>query len=243
MVSILMRWHDCNSRRGMLRLALAACLVLPRSCGAVPGLTNFSLSLNHHSPHRCNDEFHKWFGATYGSAQSVQVLDVGGGQGALYLFVRNATRAAVKWRCIDVAPPTGSPCQQFDGVMLPAKSKSRDLVVFNYVLHHASVKNYSSPFRRSESKQQSLLREAARVSRGYIAVAEDMKAMGKSGRFSQWRHDKNGLYRTDASWRDLFARLGLRLVEVRVTSEHCASSAWKAVYVVARRLYILTPGQ
>ena len=225
------------------RLALVVLLVWLRSCASAPGVTNFSLSLNHHSPNRCNDEFRKWFGETYSSARSVQVLDVGGGQGALYRFVQKTTQAAIEWKCIDVAPPAGSPCEQFDGSLLPFESKSRDLVVFNYVLHHASVKNYSSPSRRSEAKQLSLLREAARVTRGYIAVAEDLRAMGKAGRFAQWKHDKNGLYRSDISWRDLFAQLGLRLAAVRSTSEHCASSQKLAVYVVARKLYILTPAQ
>ena len=221
-----------------------ACVLLPHAASAAETRsreTNFSRSLNHHSPHLCNDEFHRWFGATYRSALRVEVLDVGGGSGGLYRVARNATAAPIDWRCIDVAPPAGSPCQAFDGVALPASSKSSDLVVFNYVLHHASVKNSSLPLKRSEAKQQSLLREAARVSRRYVVVAEDLKAMGKAGRFAQWRHDKNGLYRSDDSWRAFFASLGLRLESVRKPSARCASSATRDVYVVARRLYILTP--
>ena len=171
--------------------------------------------------------------------RGAQVLDVGGGQGAPYRFVQKTLRQRSR-KCIDVAPPAGSPCRQFDGSLLPFESKSRDLVVFNYVLHHASVKNYSSP-RVDRRLQLSLLRGAE--SRAATLPWPKISELWARLRFAQWKHDKNGLYRSDISWRDLFAQLGLRLAAVRSTSEHCASSQKLAVYVVARKLYILTPAQ
>ena len=81
---------------------------------------------------------------------------------------------------------------------------------------------------------------AARVSRRYIVVAEDLKATSKASKFAQWRHDKNALFRTDASWREVFAQLRLRLEDVRFPPSRCASSVRRDVYIVERRLYVLT---
>ena len=70
---------------------------------------------------------------------------------------------------------------------------------FSYVLHHAGENTIS------------LLRDAHRIARRHVIVAEDPKVTETDYR---WAHqdDRRGTFRGLKEWRDLFALLGFALV-------------------------------
>merc|ERR1719436_338225 len=107
---------------------------------------------NHGSPAGCNQPLQDWFKQTYKDATSIEVLDVGGGWGALRDLMKPVVpNTELNWECVDVV--ANGMCTQFDGNTLQQTNASKDLVVFNYVLHHAGEHTIS------------LLRHAKRVSR------------------------------------------------------------------------------
>lgn len=60
--------------------------------------------------------------------------------------------------------------------------------------------------------QRALLREAARVARHWVLVAEDTPACERHWRATRG-HDSKGQFQDLASWREFFRRLKLNLVE------------------------------
>lgn len=193
---------------------------------------------NHGSPARCNQHLLTWLvaAAKQMSPSTLHVLDVGGGTGAIGEQVKAALGptfgASVAWSCIDVVP--SARCSWFNGVALPRANASFDLVLLNYVLHHAA--DATIP----------LLQEARRVSRHTIVVQEDLKADTPSGHHSQSLHlgcstDPSDphpcTFRGREEWMHLFSLLGFRLREEYTPSRFCMAELG---YVVPRGLYILS---
>lgn len=191
--------------------------------------SSFEEQGNHNTVAGCNVHILKWFKSSFAGwrAVPVDVLDVGGGQGSLGVLVRSAVPAVpLTWDCIDVTP--SSSCGGFNGRTLPRSNSSKDVVVFNFVLHHAADKTIS------------LLKEALRVSRRYVVVAEDLKGGGDAAPLTRTqaaqlaRHEWLGTFRGGEEWHALFGVLGLRVVHEASPSAACAGS-----YVVPRALYVL----
>ena len=88
----------------------------------------------------------------------------------------------LKYEGIDVV--AAPHCPQFDGRTLAHPDGSQDVVLFNYMLHHAADHTIS------------LLQHARRVTRRYVVIAEDIKAAhSKEVAHAQWVHEWSGTFR------------------------------------------------
>ena len=209
---------------------------------------------NHGSPLMCNRELLQWMSTRIAqhaarTGAPLHVLDVGGGDGSVGRQVVNASgdAARVKWRSLDVETPNSShtssntpvaapgsdpPVEPFDGLQLPAADSSVDVVLFNWVLHHA------------EANTIGLLQEARRVVRpaGRIVVVEDLRADSHEMRvFQDTVHAgcfDGCAFRSEREWRGLFALLGLYVATERTPPRDCARH-----YRIPRRLYELAPNR
>ncbi|KAL1528965.1 hypothetical protein AB1Y20_010286 [Prymnesium parvum] len=127
------------------------------------------------------------------------LLDVGGGHGMLaaYLMARHGVHVqafdvANSYQCDEIAA-SRLKVHFFDGVSLPFRNRSVDAVSFMSVLHHAA------------NQTESLLREAARISRRWIIILEDTQTPAVAARNA--KHDASGIFRTDAQWKEVFQRV------------------------------------
>ena len=77
---------------------------------------------------------------------------------------------------------------------------SQDVVLFHYVLHHAS-----------DGDPISLLREARRVTRKYVIVGEDMAGEDPERALRNFFHETAGLFRGPEEWQQLFELLGFKV--------------------------------
>jgi len=187
-------------------------------------LFGFEEQNNHHSSKNCNSVFLDWFKDTYEFVQSLDVLDVGGGHGVLGDHARNVTmNDGVDWECVDVTE--SARCAAFDGQSLPHATSSKDMVIFNYVLHHAADDTIP------------LLVDAKRVANKYVVVVEDLKGEIVDHANQNFEHEWHGTFRGPKEWRALFSLLGFRLVHEANPEPLCSPYGFH----VDRALYVLEP--
>lgn len=193
--------------------------------GVVRSLFGFEQQDNHHSSSNCNAVLLDWFQKEYGHVESTtEILDVGGGHGGLGEQVQAvAMPDSLDWECIDVTE--SARCAAFDGQSLPHASDSKDMVIFNYVLHHAADDTIP------------LLRHARRVARKYVVVVEDLKGENVDHAQQNFDHEWHGTFRGPKEWRELFSLLGLRLVHEANPVPLCSPVGFH----VDRAVYVLEP--
>lgn len=163
--------------------------------------------------------FFSYFLSQTESLNGCSWLDVGAGTGAVSVYLSNILRPS-KIELCDIYLPDQSnyPVKQFDGTRLDYESGSFDIVFFNYVLHHAADNTIP------------LLRDARRIARRYVVVAEDPKETGQD-RLWAYKHDERGTFRGLKEWRELFALIGFSTVlEVPLDS-----------HVHSRHFFVLSP--
>jgi len=160
-----------------------------------------------------------------------RVLDVGCGSGFIAHHLSAMLGAPVTGT--DVGDRAEAPIayQRFDGRALPFADGAFDVVLFCYVLHHAS-------------DARALLAEARRVLKpdGRLVIYEDTPR-SLIDRLLCRRHERQWLHRTgpctfrrDGAWRELFDALGLFVRAARALSR-----LRDLTYPVARSLYVLSP--
>ena len=177
---------------------------------------------NHGSPTRCNEQFFRWIGEVLPTTgvTPLQVLDVGGGRGDLGRDTakRIPNPAKLHWECIDIVGSAS--CQEFDGRAIPHPRASKDVVVFNYMMHHAADETVS------------LLSHARRVSRKYVVVVEDLKGTTPNETMREWDHEWHGTYRGEREWRALFRLLGFSIVRESSISSTCYTHPppWRSTF-------------
>lgn len=189
---------------------------LPQSLDSRTEALGSEQANNHGSRSGCNTYFKQWFHDVYKNTMDVHVLDVGGGRGNLGIFVsQGLDKRNIKWDCIDVYP--NGPCTKFDGKTLKYDDSSADLVVFNYVLHHAA--DYTL----------SLIQQAKRVTKRYIAVTEDLKGDDSNETYLQYLHEWHGTFRGQQEWETLFDLLGLQITYRASPGKECEKGMWLKV--------------
>lgn len=148
-------------------------------------------------------------------------LDVGAGTGALSVYLSNILNSA-QFELCDVDPPQHSnfPVKRIDGTHLEYESDSFDMVIFNYVLHHAADSTIP------------LLRDAHRIARRYVIVTEDPKESAQD-RLWAYKHDARGTFRGLREWRELFALVGFSTVLETSLDDH----------VHTRHFFLLSPNK
>ena len=127
----------------------------------------------------------------------MSLLDVGGSLGlqAAYLAAAHGVKATVYEVPFTTDCPNilQSPFRvNFFWGTPPEPSRSYDAVSFMNVLHHAA--NLTVP----------LLRQAANIARHFILITEDID--GVTNRNLLHAHDPQGIFRSDAEWKQLFER-------------------------------------
>lgn len=190
---------------------------------------------NHASPFACSVPLFHWWRKKFKDGAHPRVLDVGGGRGDIGAELsRRFGTLSLSYECVDVVP--SSKCRAFDGSSLNYSSASADVVLFNYVLHHAADNTIS------------LLTDARRIARKFVIVVEDIKAKTRSGAMGQFLHEWSGTYRGDVEWGALFDLVGLRIQSVYTPSYYCADEAARKLSNDAnakglqsdRKMYVLT---
>lgn len=140
-------------------------------------------------------------------------LDIGCGKGHLLALMQSEGVKTFGLDLFDI--PTRSVNQKIGKVFsiatdeqLPFAAASFDGVSLMFVLHHTSEEN-----------QKEALREALRISKGYIFIAEDISTEETKSTVERVDRRLNPLerlegrhshhYRSDTQWKKMFAELGL----------------------------------
>ncbi|HET6284442.1 MAG TPA: methyltransferase domain-containing protein [Polyangia bacterium] len=153
--------------------------------------------------------------------RGMSVLDVGCGDG--YVIEELAARGAAEVHGVDILDMRRNKNMAFslyDGQRLPFADNRFDMVMLSFVLHHVP-----------DDGKIALLREALRVSRGKVFIAEDTPTTCIDRLFSN-RHGESYRRRIDSAapfgflspteWRWLFRGMGVE-AESRVLSRFCRS--------------------
>jgi SAM-dependent methyltransferase len=82
----------------------------------------------------------------------------------------------------------------YDGITLPLQSKSNDLVIVNFVLHHAP------------DEALRLLNQIRDISKKYVLIGEDVAGLDHeiNWHVRNFQHQPGGLFRSDKEWQELF---------------------------------------
>lgn len=140
--------------------------------------------------------------------KGARILDVGCGCGIVGETFKNFFEAEVTGIDIKDVNISSFPFQIYDGKNIPFPEKSFDVVLINYVLHHAE-----DPI--------SLLKEAKRVTRDKIVIFEDLlegiisklrcKIHGAS--FNKFFKIKNQTsFKSEKEWEKIFKEIGLNII-------------------------------
>jgi SAM-dependent methyltransferase len=156
--------------------------------------------------------------------QGCKVLDVGAWSCYLGQLLRD--RLACEVLSLDVvnANKTEMPFQVFDGKVLPVDSRSFDVVLFLYILHHAA-------------DDKPLLEEASRVLRdgGCLLIAEDrvdgLWNRALTAGFHIWLRlstgmTRDGEFRTTDQWPKRFHAAGFEVKETIFLGHHLGRFLW-----------------
>jgi SAM-dependent methyltransferase len=153
-----------------------------------------------------------------------KVLDVGAWSCYLGQLLRDRMGCEVLSLDVVNANKTDMPFQVFDGKALPVASRSFDVVLFLYVLHHAA-------------DDRPLLDEASRVLRdgGCLLIAED-SVDGLWNRaltvgFHNWlwlatRMTCSGKFRTTGQWQERLHAAGFEVKETIFLGHHLGRFLW-----------------
>jgi SAM-dependent methyltransferase len=153
-----------------------------------------------------------------------KVLDVGAWSCYLGQLLRDRMGCEVLSLDVVDANKTDMPFQVFDGTALPVDSRSFDVILFLYVLHHAA-------------DDQPLLDEASRVLRdgGCLLIAEDSvdglwnRALTVGFHLWLWLATGmacDGKFRTTDRWRARFLTAGFEIKETLFLGHHLGRFFW-----------------
>ncbi|MFY0683082.1 MAG: class I SAM-dependent methyltransferase [Balneola sp.] len=154
-------------------------------------------------------------------------LDIGAGYGHFSDFLANNDHNVT---AIDVTNKFAYThnFSEFDGKKIPYGDKIFDTSILMFVLHHTD-------------DQIELLKEAARVTKNYIIIGEDImkssldRALGNIHlNTSPWAKS-NDLFHTKEEWLEIFSSLNLKVVDtIRIPRSSYS------VYPVNRNIYVLS---
>lgn len=148
-------------------------------------------------------------------------LDVGADTGAMSVYLSEILKSNTFELCdVNAASRTNFPVRKIEGVALDYESNSFDLVLFIYVLHHAG------------NNAIQLLRDAHRIARKLVIVAEDPKDTDRDCRWA-YQDDQRGTFRGQKEWKELFTLLGYYTVLEQPLDCH----------VHSRHLFVLAPNE
>ena len=136
-----------------------------------------------------------------------KILDIGGKQ-----FNDFCDKNNYKYFCIDLheSQKTGTGgynkaeyCASYDGRNLPYQKNEFDLVIVNFVLHHAAHNTLY------------LLNQIANITSKYVIIGEDLSELNYDIRWHtrNFEHQPGGMFRSDEEWKTLFKFYNLKLIK------------------------------
>lgn len=145
--------------------------------------------------------FFHWLNANREKLKGMSWIDVGAGTGCVSAYMKEylGSTDMSLWD-VDVPSKTNFTVNQFDGKRLNFPDKSVDIVLFAFVLHHASGHTVQ------------LLQDAHRIARKHVFVLEDPKDTAQDFEWA-YRHDKSGTFRTTGEWIKLFQLTGFEVAD------------------------------
>jgi ubiquinone/menaquinone biosynthesis C-methylase UbiE len=151
-------------------------------------------------------EFYKWLVENKATFKGMSWLDVGADFGCVSAYISAIIESKNMQLCdIALRPKHNFDIKLFDGKSLDYDDRSVDIVLFSFVLHHAS------------SSTIQLLKDARRISRKHVFVLEDPKETAEDDVWGYY-HDKSGVFRSLKEWRSLFDLLGFDIAAERQLS-------------------------
>ena len=133
------------------------------------------------------------------------VLDIGGNE-----YKKFCKKMNIKYTCIDLEEPqkTGEggyykDMLVYDGRNLPFNHNNFDLVIINFVFHHAS------------NNALFLLKQIKNITKKYILIGEDLSELNYDIKWHNrnHKHQPGGLFRSDEEWKILFKLYNLKLLK------------------------------
>ena len=125
-------------------------------------------------------------------------------------LLRNISKNNIKYVCIDLDSPqqTGQGGYHkdndgltYDGRNLPFKKNEFELIIVNFVLHHAS------------NNTLYLLEQIKNISSKYVLIGEDLSELNYSIKWHNrnHKHQPGGIFRSNEEWQIIFKLYNLHL--------------------------------
>ena len=163
--------------------------------------------------------------------KGVKILDLGCGSGIVGQTFQDFFQADLVGVDVKDQRTAKIPFQLIDGKNLPFSDDSFDVVLVNYVLHHAK-----------DSK--ALLKEAARVANDKIIIFEDLpegfltdmvcRIHGVSFNYFFQKGGQKGKFLNEENWKKMFNELNLRLFSEKRAS-HVLNPVKKKLFVLEKK--------
>ena len=160
-----------------------------------------------------------------------KILDIGGKDYKDFCFKNN-----INYICIDLETPQktgqGGYNKDKDGLTyngrdLPFNSNKFDLVIVNFVLHHAS------------NNTLFLLEQIRNISSKYILIGEDLSELNYDLKWHHrnYIHQPGGIFRSDEEWQILFKLYNLELKEqyiIHRTDDIDNTHIYRCLYILEK---------
>lgn len=155
------------------------------------------------------------------------ILDIGGKD-----YKELCKKLKIRYVMIDLEEPlkTGTSSYNrdvdgltYDGRHLPFREKTFDLVIVNFVLHHAGSNTFP------------LLAQIQKISKKYVLIGEDLSdiAYEKEWHKRNYVHQPGGFFRSDEEWRELFRMFSYTLKKqyiIRRTDDPDKNKVYRCMY-------------
>uniref|UniRef100_A0A7S4HFX0 Methyltransferase type 11 domain-containing protein n=1 Tax=Prymnesium polylepis TaxID=72548 RepID=A0A7S4HFX0_9EUKA len=250
---VLIQQSSSHKMAQELMQVVASSAELKQRSGAARRLHAVPMTALPHSEHRLQSAAHMMLKAARqhaarcgvaaaGCAPRLRVLDVGGGKGHYAAF---AEQQGWEYSTIDVETPStrGSGFNHewglhrnsltYDGRKLPFGAASFDLVIVNFVLHHAAENTIP------------LLQQIRDIATSFVIIGEDLASQDHPLVWHQrnFEHQPDGVFRSDEEWREIFQLVGLHIESAsavlskvdlmcEMDDEEYLSKVYRALYVL-----------
>jgi hypothetical protein len=164
--------------------------------------------------------------------QPTSILDIGGNDYKDFCFLNN-----ISYTCIDLERPQktgqGGYNKDKDGLTyngrdLPFNTNQFDLVIVNFVLHHAS------------NNALFLLEQIRNISSKYVLIGEDLAELNYDLKwhYRNYIHQPGGIFRSDEEWQILFKLYNLNLKQqyiIHRTDDIDNKHIYRCLYILEKK--------
>lgn len=160
-----------------------------------------------------------------------KILDIGGAEYKEYCKNNNFIYTSIN---IEEPLKFGDPCYEtlpdtlkYDGRNLPFKTNDFDVILINFVLHHAAENTIH------------ILKQVKDISSKYVIIGEDLAEINYSIKWHvrNFKHQPGGIFRSDIEWKELFDLIGFNLIKqiVILRADDEDEKIYRTIYVLETR--------